>query len=218
MSVSAFLVFLIAAWFGFPSASVAFGLLLSIHTCGLAFLFDPLMHGARFRTRLLFGLSILVALGGLVYLPARNFIQDHWFIPLRVNGHVVIVRRQPPTAALQRGDCVAYSLEGFTQHELIVHSGFGLGPVLALPGDQVRFTKSAFEVNGIAQPRLALMPETGDWIVPGKHWFVWPQLARSGHGQTDEGALSETILALSTISKDQFLGKPPRHWLWRRQF
>jgi hypothetical protein len=211
------LVFLIVGWFGFPIASIAFGLLLSVHTCGLAFLFSPIMQGSRMRSRILLGLAILVALAGLLYLPARNLVQDHWYFPIRINGRVIIVQRQS-AVALRRGEAVAYSFDGFAQHGLIVHGGLGFGPLLALPGDYVLFTRDHFEVNGVSQPLRALMPTVGDCVIPEKHWFVWPELAISGHGYALDSSLSSTVLALGTISERQVIGQPLRRWLWRRQF
>jgi hypothetical protein len=127
---------------------------------------------------------------------------------LRLKGQVVIVHRQAPSAALQRGERVAYSFEGFAEHELVVRSGFGLGPVLALPGDRVLFTKSTIEINGIAQPRFALMPESGERIIPEKHWFVWPEFAIDAQGHLAGGAISDRIVGSGVIAEHQFLGKP----------
>ena len=62
------------------------------------------------------------------------------------------------------------------------------------------------------------MPETGELIVPEKHWFVWPDFAISGHGNVAEAALSAALLPMATVSEDQFAGKPFKRWFWRRQF
>jgi hypothetical protein len=216
--LSALLMFVIVGWFGFPGAALAFGLMLSLHTCGLVLVIDPLLVGAAFRTRLLFGGGILVALLCLVYLPGRDFVQRHWFLPLQVNGRVLVVKVMRPSTAWRRGERVAYSFGSHSQHQLIIHGGVSLGPVLAAPGDHVEFSASDFEVNGHAQPRLALMPSAGSFVVPEKHWLVWPEVAISGHGQVSTSDVSEALLALCTISEDQFVGKPVHRWLWRKQF
>jgi hypothetical protein len=152
-----------------------------------------------------------------VYVPGLDFVQRHWFLPLQVNGRVVVVTRMRPSTAWRRGDRVAYSFAGHSEHQVIIHSGVGLGPVLAVPGDHVRFTASEFEVNGRAQPRLALMPTAGELVVPEKRWFVWPEVAISGHGNVPASDVAEALLRLCTISEEQFVGKPSHRWLWRKQ-
>jgi len=216
MGLGCVLMVIIGAWFGYPSASVAFGLLLSLHVCGLVYLLDPMFAGTRLRLRVFFSMALLAALACLLYLPARQLVQDHWLLPLRLNGQVIIVNRHIQLAALQRGDRIAYSFDGYTEHGLIVQGGYGFGPVLALPGDQLRFSKETFEVNDVPQPRLSLMPETGEMVVPQKHWFVWPQLGISGHGQMPN-TLVAALVQLGTLSEKQCLGKACRRWLWRNQ-
>lgn len=211
------LLVLMIGWFGFPVSTFAFGVLLAVHASGLTFLFEPSLPGPRFRVRLLFAGAVLALLALALYLPARNLILDHLAFPLRLNGRVLVIHRGTVPAVLHRGDVVAYSFEGFSEHELFIRAGLGLGPILALPGDEVRFTPSTFEVNGVAQPRLALMPDSGQWTVPEKRWFVWPQFAMSGHGYAAISGISESIISLGTISENQVLGRPCRWWMWRRQ-
>jgi hypothetical protein len=217
LGASAALIFVVIGWFGFPTAAVAFGLLLAIHASGLALLFEPALPTPGFRARLLLTAVMLVVLAGALYLPARHLILDHLFFPLRLNERVIIIHRGTLPATLHHGDTVAYSFEGFSQGELFVRAGYGLGPILALPGDELRFTKSSFEVNGVVQPRLALMPDSGEWKVPEKHWFVWPQFGITTHGYVAGSGFAEGMVSLGTISENQFLGRPCRWWLWRRQ-
>jgi len=217
IALSVVLLFIQIAWLGTQQATVAFGLLLSVHASGLALFCDRVLPAPTFRARLILAAALLAFVALCLYLPGRRLVQNHLFFPLRINERVIIVRREAPSIALHRGDMVAYSLEGFSEHALVVRAGFGLGPLLAMPGDQIRFTKTTFEVNGIAQPRLALMPEAGEWIVPQKHWFVWPTFGMFGHGHPADATLSETMLSLGTISERQFLGRPLRRWLWRPQ-
>ncbi len=212
------LVLVFFAAIGYQAGNAAFGLLLSIHGTSLIYLFEPWLAGARFRTRIFVSMALLVGLGGLLYMPARNLMETRWLAPLRVQDRVVVVSKSKPAAIVKRNDVIAYSLPGNTDHGVYVEAGFGLGPVLAAAGDRVRFTKAAFEVNGAPQPRLAHMPETGELIVPEKHWFVWPELGISGHGNAPAGALTTALLQMGTISEEQFAGKPFKRWFWRRQF
>ena len=217
LAVCFFLLLLFFAEIGYLAGNVAFGLLLSIHGTGMIYLFEPWLVGARFRTRILLSMALLFALGGFLYLPARDWMETRWLTPLRVKDRVVVVKKSGPTPIVKRNDWIAYSLPGNTDHTVYVEAGFGLGPVLAVAGDRVRFTKAAFEVNGAPRPRLAHMPETGELTVPEKHWFVWPDFAISGHGNVAEAALSAALLQMATISDQQFAGKPFKRWFWRRQ-
>jgi len=218
LALSGVLIFIIIAWLGFPGAAYAFGLLLSLHACGLLFVLNPLLVGAAFRIRLLLAGGILFALLCLVYVPGRDFVQGHWFLPLQIKGRVVIITRAYSTTGIRRGDQVAFSFGSHVEHQLVIQGGFGLGPVLGMPGDHVRFSASDFEVNGVARPRLAHMPAEGEFVVPEKHWFVWPEVGISGHGQVPTSQIDEALLAMSTISQDQFVGRPAHRWLWRKQF
>ena len=56
------------------------------------------------------GAASMLAVGLLVYLPARHFVQDHWVMPLRMNNHVIVVQRNSAPKAIRPGDCVAYAL------------------------------------------------------------------------------------------------------------
>jgi hypothetical protein len=211
-----FLLFI--AWFGYPAGNFAFGLLLSIHATGFVYYCSPLLQHEQLRSRLFFTLLALMAIGLLIYLPIRNVILQHWLVPLRLNGRVVVVQRQFPASAIQHGDWIAYRLSGSGGGGIWVRSGMGLGPVLAMAGDRVEFSTNAFTVNGVAQPRLPHMPDSGAVTVPGKNWFVWPNFDISGgHGNVVENNISAAMLQMATVSQAQFVGKPFKRWLWRRQ-
>jgi hypothetical protein len=212
-----FLLLLFFVEIGSQAGNIAFGLLLSIHGTSLIYLIEPWLADARFRTRLFASMALLVGLGGLVYMPARNWMENRWMAPLRLQDRVVIVRKFARTPVVKRNEVIAYSLPGNMDHTVYVAAGFGLGPVLAVGGDHVRFTRTAFAVNGVPYPRLDHMPETGELTVPEKHWFLWPDLAITGHGNAPAGALTAALLQMATISEEQFAGKPFKRWFWRRQ-
>ena len=217
MGFAALMALLFIVGLGSPVGNVAFGLLLSTHVTSLIYVFEPWLAGARFRVRLLFSVGVLLALTSFVYLPVRNLIQERWLMPLRVNGRVVIVHRLANPSALPRGAWIAYAIDGSGGHGIYVRDGFGLGPVLALPGDRVRFTKSALEVNGVPQALLPYMPQDGEWVVPQEHWFVWPEVAISGHGNAPADAISATLMQMSTITEERFVGRPFKRWFGCRQ-
>ena len=161
MGFAALMALVFIVGLGYPIGNVAFGLLISTHVSSVLYVFEPWLAGERFRTRLLFSFVLLVLLGALVYMPVRNLIQERWLMPLQVKGRVVVVQRVANAATLSRGAWIAYTIAGGSGQGLYAREGFGLGPVLALPGDRVRFTKSALEVNGVPQPRLDIHAADG---------------------------------------------------------
>jgi len=72
-------------------------------------------------------------------------------------------------------------------------------------------------VNGVLQPSLPHMPKSGELVVAGNHWFIWPNLAISGNWDVGEANVSAAMLQLSNVSEDQFVARPFKHWFWRKQ-
>jgi hypothetical protein len=208
---------------GFPIANVAFGLLISLHTTGLVYYCNPLVAGGSFQSRLAFTFGMLLAIGVLLYLPARSFIQAHWVTPLRMNGHVIVVRRSFQARQVHCGDWVAYKFDanavGQNYHggTVWLRNGLSLGPVLALAGEQVIFSTNSFSVAGIWHTNLPHMPEAGEFTVPENHWFIWPNLDISGHGNVGEARISSALLGLADVAETNFFGKPFHRWFWRKQ-
>jgi hypothetical protein len=203
---------------GRPAANIAFGLLLAIHATGLNYLAEPWLREVRFRIRVLLSMLLLMALGGLLYMPARAFLENHFFTPWQINDRVLVIQKFETPPVLKRGDWIAYNITGGGDHGAWIAAGSGLGPILAVPGDRVRFTPSALEVNGTPQPRLGHMPEAGDFVVPEKRWFVWPEFGIAGHGNAAEATVSSLMLQMATVSESEFVGKPFKRWFWHRQF
>lgn len=219
----AMLLLVYIVWLGYPAANLAFGLLVSMHASGFVYYCNPLLAEESFRSRLTLTFLVLVAMMLLLYWPARSLVQAHLATPLRLDGRVIVVRRVLPPRAIQRGDWVAYSLaevsEGEAHHGGAVwfHGGTGFGPVLAVAGDRLVWSTNGFAVNGTWRPNLAHMPDSGEWIVPEKHWFIWPNLAISGHGNVGEATINRTLLRLADVAPEQFLGQPFQRWFWRSQ-
>jgi len=156
------------------------------------------------------------------YAPVVNYAERHWIMPVRTRGNVVIVHRMAPAHNVERGEWIMY-LQNEDQNELIhnravyVRAGFGWGPVLAVAGDLVAFSTNSFSVNGVEHPLLPHMPAGGEWTVPEKNWFVWPELDINGRGDVGEAAISGMMMRLATVSESEFIGKPFKHWFFRRQ-
>jgi hypothetical protein len=219
--VPLFLIFVL--WLGYPVANFAFGMIVSIHTSGIAYYCSPFLAQWEFRWRLLFTVLVLFGLGFLVYAPLRSYIQNHWFMPVNSNGQVVVLKKTVTANAIHRGDTIAYQLSAyrFSNHYgqgiLNDRTGMSLGLVLAMPGDHVSFSTNGFSVNGVLQPSLSHMPKSGEFVVDQNHWFVWPNLAISGNWNVGEANISSAMLQLSNVSENQFVAKPFKHWFWRKQ-
>jgi hypothetical protein len=213
--------FFVAA-LGFAAANFAFGLLISLHVTGWVYYCQPLLAGARFRARMGFTLVTLLAVGLLLYRPAyRHLVNNHWLAPVRLQGRVLVVQRLVQPGSIHRGDWVAYALhesqEGPHGDIVRVQGGMSLGPVLAVAGDRVQFNPDSFSVNGRSQTRLPHMPDTGEFRVPENHWFIWPNLDISGHGNVREESIKSAILELADVHETQFYGKPFQRWFGRKQ-
>lgn len=219
----ALLLSIFIVWLGYPAANLAFGLLISLHATGFVYYCNPLLAGESFRNRLAFSFLTLLAVGLLLYLPARHFLQEYGVTPLRVNGRVVVVQRTFQTHLVRRGDWMAYTLFDAEQGEphdggaVWVRAGMGMGPVLAVAGDQVLFSTNSFSVNGVWHTNLPHMPPAGELTVPENHWFIWPDLGISGHGNVSEANISSTMLGMADVKETQFYGRPLHRWFGRKQ-
>lgn len=205
-------------WLGEPASNLAFGLLLSLHATGFVYYCRPLLAEEAWSSRVLFTFLVLLLLLLALYLPAQKLTERHLFTPIRFGGQTFILRRSASPDRLQRGDWVAYSLaSNIGAGSVWFHGGVGFGPILAMANDHVGFWPNAFTVNGTPHPSLPHMPVSGEWIVPEKHWFIWPNLGISGHGNVGEPAISSAFMALADVAPAQYLGRPYQSWFWRKQ-
>jgi len=204
-------------WLGYAVANFAFGLMLSLHVTSILFLCNPWLARARLFFRLLLAVAMLVVVGGLVYRPIRQQMQDHWLMPLRVREQVVLVQTLSRASAVGRGDWIAYRQEGERYSGVLVQGGLALRPVLGMPGDEVRFATDACLINGSPTPRLPGMPDQGGFQVPENHWFIWPDHVMTQRGHAAPAAADAASLRMSNVDQNQFVGTPFKRWFWRRQ-
>jgi hypothetical protein len=217
LGASALLAAIYAFWLGNPAANWAMGLLVSIHSSGFVYYCHPPGNAESLRSRLSFTALVFLAMVLLLYIPARSLLQHHVVCPLSLGGQVVLVNRSPLTHSVQRGEWVAYSMAESSENLVRFHGGLGLGQVLAVGGDRVTFSEKTFRVNGIKHLNLPHMPTSGELVIPEKHWFIWPNLAISGHGNVPESSINGTFLALADVSPAQFEGQPFKRWFGREQ-
>jgi hypothetical protein len=210
---------------GYQLGGVGYGLMISAHASSIIFL-----EGCWLREQCSFGVRLALAGCTLLvvwlacYSPLIGLAERHFIMPLRVRGNVVIMQHVSSPSRIRSGDWVMYSLQPHSlgdAHQgggrVMIEAGLGFGPVLALAGDRVEFSTNAFRVNGVERPLRPHMPTSGELVVPEKHWFVWPEFDINGHGNVSEANLSAIMLQMSTVSEIEFIGKPFKHWFWRRQ-
>jgi hypothetical protein len=203
---------------GYPIGNIAFGLLLSLHSTGIVYLLEPTLAGVRLRFRILVSCAAMAALYIFLYMPARNFVQDHWLLPLRIHDRVIVVQRLTSAHRIHRGDWIAYSLAEHTGDHIITMGGYGFSEVLAAAGDHVLFTETACEINGVPRPLLPHMPTSGEIVLSEKTWFIWPDFdIGGGHGYVGGAAISATMLKMATVEEQQIVGKPFQRWFGRSQ-
>lgn len=208
---------------GYALGSIAWGLVISLHAMSIIYLEGHWLGQASFRLRLGLAFCTLIALWGLLYAPLLGYAERHWLLPLRLADRVLIINLNSRTSSLKRGDWIAYRIESNSlgeNHEgaVYLHGGFGVERILGLPGDHVRFGKDSILVATEVFPRAPHMPGEGEWVIPEKTWFIWPNLAISGHGAAPESAVSAAMQRTALVSQPQLVGKPFKHWFGRRQW
>lgn len=211
-------------WLGFPISGAGYGLMISVHASSIVFLENCAWRDKYdFRIRFALAVATLLLVWLAVYRSVINLAEANWATPMLVRGHVMVMNPVRSGGPVQRGDLLLYSIDSdeagnaHGEGAVWLQSGFGWGPVLAVAGNRVAFSTNSFAVNGVEHPLLPHMPQVGEVLVPEKHWFIWPELAISGHGNVGEGVISATMLRLATVSENQVVGRPFKRWFWRRQ-
>jgi hypothetical protein len=225
LAVCALLSLTVIASLGFPLANVACAILLSIHVVGLVAYCAPLLAGSGWPARFMTGLGLGAVTIAFVYVPLQQLLEHRLLVPLRLQGHVVVVNCLRSPGGVHRGDWIAFRISGDPSYfngggghgVVVVADGIDLAPVLAVRGDHVEFSPKSFSVNGVAQPRLDHMPGSGQLTVPENCLFAWPDLGIQVHGNVPEGYITDVAMRVATVHEDQFVGKPFQHWFGRRQ-
>lgn len=179
-----FLFFIV--WLGYPFGNCMFGLMLSLHATGFVYYNGPHFSNRTFSYRMLFTLAALTGMGLGLYLPAGHVVQNHWLMPLRNGGQVIIVSVERPVP-LKRGDWAAFN----------TRDGVLFGRIAGLGGDRI-----------------------DSIIVPDNHWLMRAQFARryyhDGFFPTYTGRMEISEQSV-IVSPEEFIGRPFKHWFWRKQ-
>jgi hypothetical protein len=213
----------LAARLGYPVADIGYGLVVSLHATSIVFVESLWLKESRLWIKLVAALATLFAVWGLIYAPLVGSAEHRWLMPLRQGDRVFIVRRGVAANSIKRGDWLAYEISGdrYTgerEQGVYLGSGLGIDPVLALPGDRLRFTPQAVFVNDKAFPLAPHMPVQGELVVPEKVWFIWPTVDIRGHGRVTEASVSATLQQTAMVSQKQIIGRPFKRWFGRRQW
>jgi hypothetical protein len=208
---------------GFPAASVSYGLLISLHATSIIFVEGLWLKESGFGARLAVAFITLFAVWGLMYAPLVEFAQHHWFMPLRQGNRVFVVQRGVAVNSIKRGDWLAYEIAGDNyrgerEAGLYLESGYGIDPVLALPGDRLRFTPEAVYVNDKPLPLMRHMPVQEELVMPEKVWFIWPSLDIYRNYGVPEASISASMQRTAMVAQKQIIGRPFKHWFGRRQW
>lgn len=205
-----------AVFLGRLPADIAFNLLIVAQVAGATHHIRPLLRTSQVPLQMVFSVLLFVGLTQWLYLPARNLFYHVVALPLQVEQRVLIVNPHASRTGVVRGDWVAYRIEGHAEHGVVVREGFGLQPVLGLPGDVIEYGETTLTVNGHAWPRQPHMPEAGGLTVPEKHWFIWPQLHTGGYGN-NELVQADAYRNLALVNQESFVGRAYRWWFFWKQ-
>jgi len=205
-------------WLGYSISSLALGVMISLHVSSVLYLIGRQSFELDFRRRLVLSLMAFSLVYLCIYYPLRTQFENRVALPLRAGNKVVVVRARQSAASVRRGEVVAYRIEPRSVNHFYLAGGLGLGRVQAVAGDRIVFTAQTAEVNGVTFPRRSFMPRNETWIVPEKHWFIWPESAIpiSGNPQQND-AIIQLMRQSALVAESEFVGKPFRHWFWRRQ-
>ena len=209
------LVFLM--WLGYAVANIAFGLMMSLHVSSILQFLNRVGPGLSVWRRLGFSLVVLFVVGNLIYASGLRWIQSHLFLPLQTEGKVYVINPRVKPAALQHGDWVACESPGGRYANVTIHSGYLLGPVLALPGETIQFGADEFQVNDTHGQRRPLMPAGGNLTLDGKTWLVWPALRTVTRYNASQSDIERAVLNMAQIRHEEMIGQPYRRWFWREQ-
>ena len=205
-------------WLGYFLSSVGFAAMISLHMSGVVYLMGRESSTLDLRRRVVWSMLAFSVMCLGVYYPLQRQLEKRLVMPLRVGNQVVVVSPRHAVASVKRGDWVAYRINQATGDHVYVPGGFGYGQVEAVAGDRVAFTPQSWQVNDRVLPRRRHMPAQETWVVPEKHWFIWPDSTISISGdQQQDAAVSRLLRETAMVSEAQFAGTPLRRWFWRRQ-
>ena len=204
-------------WLGYSISSLALGVMISLHVSSVLHLTGRQSLKLGFRWRVVLSLMTFSVVYLAIYYPLQRQFEKRVAMPMRVGNKVVMVRTRQSAASVKRGDWVAYRIEPRSVDHFYLAGGLGFGRVQAVAGDRIVFTPQTAQVNGVEFPRRSYMPGDETWVVPEKHWFIWPESAISISGNPQNDAITRLMRESALVGESEFVGRPLRRWFWRRQ-
>lgn len=202
---------------GHLPSELCFATVVSAHATSIT---QTLTHNLILRTllvRLLVTVATLGALFATLYNPAREWIYREWALPLEMREGVVLVNPGLDLKTVRRGELLAYQVPGTLQNGYARREGFGLDPVVALPGETIQFWPDWYEIDGTVKRSLPHMPKSGTLQLGQKEWLIWPRSVRISYNQADQKVIQDLILDMARVNEAHLVGRPYRHWFGRRQ-
>ena len=206
-------------WIGRGPSNFAVMGLVSLHVTSFLYVLEPYFVNQGLRYRIVFSILVMIGFWGLMYLPGRAFIEKNVLIPLVYHERIVVVGTAFDPDRLAVGDIVAFQMKESLRDfgNVIIHEALNAGPVLALPGDHVRFSPGVWYRNGRPAPALPRMPTTGEMQLRKKEWFIWGEVITRGGG-ANAGAVEQALASQACVSADRLKGKAFRRWFWWKQY
>jgi len=204
-------------WLGTLAANFAFLLMVSAHGASVSQLVAPVTRQIPFSRRLILGAMLFFALAVAIYEPVLRWCFANVALPLRTSTGVIIVNPKADCSRLSQGELAAYRIESTSSPGLTVRGGYGIGAVLALPGDNVKFEPDKLTINGIAKTRLVSMPVSGELVVPEKSWLIWPEFDIPTFGHVSGEAVAQQMLKIAVVDQRRLVGRPYNRWFGRKQ-
>jgi len=205
------------AFLGQSPANVFFGLAVSIHATSVLHLIAPWLRTSTLGLRLA---SCAAAVAGVIvffYLPLQELTSHFLFKPIQTSDDIVVIRPMRNPAHIERGDWVVYRSEYSNSGSVVFHSGLGLGPVYAFPGETVEFAQGFIRVAGKSLPAAPGMPASGSIQVPENCWFIWPHLRTLRSVGIEAEVIQAAIANHSIVDRRNLRGQPFARWFHRPQ-
>ena len=202
---------------GHTAANLIFGLMISAHAISILWLLRLWVDSPPLWLKLAMAGTSVALLGGFLYWPCLQYMEEHWFMPLNTRAGITVVQRTVTPENVQVGDVIAFRIQHERLENIYIRDGFGVGHVLATPGAKVEFLPDRFLIDGKPYSKKPHMPGKGSLIVPQNHWFLWPNIDIQLNGAATEAIVTDALMRIAAVPQNDYIGKPYRRWFGRFQ-
>jgi hypothetical protein len=213
-----FLLAVAVVWLGSSAATLAYGLMVALHAVSMAHLVEAWLDLVEWGRRLLLVLFTTLLVGVLFYFPAQRWIQNELIMPLRIGNQTLMVFPDDRVDSLRPGAVRVFRFGGTIGRGIVLGQGLVVAEIRGEPGNHIRFDRGYYLVNDRAFAARPLMPQSGEWMVPENHWFIWPDSSIKVHGALpalDAGQLDALLREMAFVPSSRLVGRPLRWWFWR---